>query len=61
MLSAIKFKNQTQFNARKYTLQFIMEQPQKNVDCLCNGSRYDHIGNIITEPTVKRLSRYEFE
>lgn len=61
MLSAIKFKNQTQFNARKYTLQFIMEQPQKNVDCLCNGSRYDYMENIITEPTVKGLSRYEFE
>ena len=38
-----------------------MEQPQKNVDCPCHGSRYDYMENIITEPTVKGLSRYEFE
>lgn len=36
-------------------------KPKKTWDCLCNGSRYDHIGNIITDPTVKRLSRYKFE
>jgi glycine/D-amino acid oxidase-like deaminating enzyme/nitrite reductase/ring-hydroxylating ferredoxin subunit len=34
---------------------------EKTWDCPCHGSRYDYMGNIITEPTVKGLSRYEFE
>ena len=34
---------------------------EKTWDCPCHGSGYDYMGNIITEPTVKGLSRYEFE
>ena len=34
---------------------------EKTWDCPCHGSRYDYMENIITEPTVKGLSRYEFE
>lgn len=34
---------------------------EKTWDCPCHGSRYDYMGNIITEPTVKGLSKYEFE
>ena len=26
---------------------------EKTWDCPCHGSRYDYMGNIITEPTVK--------
>jgi len=28
---------------------------EKTWDCPCHGSRYDYMGNIITEPTVKKL------
>lgn len=28
---------------------------EKTWDCPCHGSRYDYMGNIITEPTVKNL------
>ena len=34
---------------------------EKTWDCPCHGSRYDYIGNIITEPILKGLSKYEFE
>lgn len=34
---------------------------EKTWDCPCHESRYDYMENIITEPTVKGLSRYEFE
>lgn len=30
---------------------------EKTWDCPCHGSRYDYMGNIITEPTVKELKR----
>lgn len=30
---------------------------EKTWDCPCHGSRYDYMGNIITEPTVKGLER----
>lgn len=32
---------------------------EKTWDCPCHGSRYDYMGNIITEPTVKKLRRLE--
>ena len=32
---------------------------EKTWDCPCHGSRYDYMGNIITEPTVKNLEKYE--
>ena len=34
---------------------------EKTWDCPCHGSRYDYMGNIITEPTTKKLERIEFE
>ena len=33
---------------------------EKTWDCPCHGSRYDYMGNIITEPTVKDLERIDF-
>ena len=38
-----------------------MKQLKKIQKYPCHESRYDYMGNIITEPTVKGLSRYEFE
>ena len=32
---------------------------EKTWDCPCHGSRYDYMGNIITEPTVKELDKYK--
>lgn len=32
---------------------------EKTWDCPCHGSRYDYMGNIISEPTVKRLDAVE--
>ena len=32
---------------------------EKTWDCPCHGSRYDYMGNIITEPTVNELKKYE--
>ena len=34
---------------------------EKTWDCPCHGSRYDYMGNIITEPTVKNLEKKEFK
>lgn len=34
---------------------------EKTWDCPCHGSRYDYMGNIITEPTVKNLEKIEFD
>lgn len=34
---------------------------EKTWDCPCHGSRYDYMGNIITEPTVKGLQRVGLE
>ena len=34
---------------------------EKTWDCPCHGSRYDYMGNIITEPTVKGLERIEIK
>lgn len=34
---------------------------EKTWDCPCHGSRYDYMGNIITEPTVKRLEEIKLE
>lgn len=34
---------------------------EKTWDCPCHGSRYDYMGNIITEPTVKNLEQVEVE
>lgn len=34
---------------------------EKTWDCPCHGSRYDYMGNIITEPTVKSLERIELD
>ncbi len=31
---------------------------EKTWDCPCHGSRYDYMGNIITEPTVRNLERF---
>lgn len=30
---------------------------EKTWDCPCHGSRYDYMGNVITEPTVKNLKK----
>ena len=32
---------------------------EKTWDCPCHGSRYDYMGNIITEPTVNELKKFE--
>ena len=32
---------------------------EKTWDCPCHGSRYDYMGNIITEPTVTELKKFE--
>ena len=32
---------------------------EKTWDCPCHGSRYDYMGNIITEPTVNDLKKYD--
>lgn len=32
---------------------------EKTWDCPCHGSRYDYMGNIITEPTVNNLCRID--
>ena len=32
---------------------------EKTWDCPCHGSRYDYMGNIITEPTVKELDKFK--
>lgn len=32
---------------------------EKTWDCPCHGSRYDYMGNIITEPTVKNLDKVD--
>ena len=32
---------------------------EKTWDCPCHGSRYDYMGNIITEPTVNNLHRID--
>jgi glycine/D-amino acid oxidase-like deaminating enzyme/nitrite reductase/ring-hydroxylating ferredoxin subunit len=32
---------------------------EKTWDCPCHGSRYDYLGNIISEPTVKALEKYK--
>jgi len=32
---------------------------EKTWDCPCHGSRYDYMGNIITEPTVKELKKFD--
>ncbi len=32
---------------------------EKTWDCPCHGSRYDYMGNIITEPTVNELKKYD--
>lgn len=34
---------------------------EKTWDCPCHGSRYDYMGNIITEPTVKKLEKINIE
>lgn len=34
---------------------------EKTWDCPCHGSRYDYMGNIITEPTVKNLDTLSIE
>lgn len=34
---------------------------EKTWDCPCHGSRYDYMGNIITEPTVKELEVLDIE
>ena len=34
---------------------------EKTWDCPCHGSRYDYMGNIITEPTVKNLEKKEYK
>lgn len=34
---------------------------EKTWDCPCHGSRYDYMGNIITEPTVKNLEIINIE
>lgn len=34
---------------------------EKTWDCPCHGSRYDYMGNIITEPTVNNLSNINLE
>lgn len=32
---------------------------EKTWDCPCHGSRYNYMGNIITEPTVKELDKFK--
>ena len=34
---------------------------EKTWDCPCHGSRYDYMGNIITEPTVKSLQQIDLD
>jgi len=34
---------------------------EKTWDCPCHGSRYDYMGNIITEPSVKMLERIKLD
>ena len=34
---------------------------EKTWDCPCHGSRYDYMGNIITEPTIKELEVVDIE
>lgn len=34
---------------------------EKTWDCPCHGSRYDYMGNIITEPTVKKLKSIKLD
>lgn len=34
---------------------------EKTWDCPCHGSRYDYIGNIITEPSVKPLDKKDLK
>lgn len=34
---------------------------EKTWDCPCHGSRYDYMGNIITEPTVKKIEKINIE
>ena len=41
--------------------QLSWNQLEKTWDCPCHGSRYDYMGNIITEPTKKNLDRIEIE
>lgn len=36
-------------------------QLEKTWDCPCHGSRYDYMGNIITEPTKKKLEMEKLE
>lgn len=34
---------------------------EKTWDCPCHGSRYDYMGNIITEPTVNNLDKIDLD
>lgn len=34
---------------------------EKTWDCPCHGSRYDYMGNIITEPSVRNLEKVKFK
>lgn len=41
--------------------QLSWNQLEKTWDCPCHGSRYDYMGNIITEPTKKKLEIIEIK